>query len=124
MTAPTTSQPTETEPAWRPMPLPAGWVLEGAPAPRGYVALPSAPGRPAAGVWECGAGRFAYRFERDETVYVLEGAVRVTDEAGHERALGPGDFAHFPRGASSVWSVAERLRKVFVLGPTAEGGAR
>lgn len=91
------------------------WVLDGQPRVRGKILTSSSDGRTQSGVWECvGPTRFRFIFDVDESIFVTEGrAVVETDTTRLE--LGPGDAAYFPAGLTSVWTVAERVRKNFTL---------
>ncbi|MDE2348493.1 MAG: DUF861 domain-containing protein [Gammaproteobacteria bacterium] len=42
-------------------------------------------------VWDCTAGRFDRHYDIDETVCVIEGAVRIKDPNGSVRPVGVGD---------------------------------
>jgi uncharacterized cupin superfamily protein len=98
-----------------PMPLPADWVLEGTPAPRGKVILKGPDRRQFAGIWECPAGRFRYEFAYSETVRILEGEATITDETGQSRTFTAGDLAHFPIGLKTTWHVPRYVKKVFFI---------
>jgi uncharacterized cupin superfamily protein len=91
------------------------WILEGQPHFSVSTWAQSPLGTSSAGVWKVeGPTRFEWQFGRDETVYILEGAVNI-DWAGKTYALGPGDSAFFPAGARATWHVPERLFKSFTL---------
>lgn len=65
------------------------------------------------GVWECeGPKVFDWHFHGDETVYILEGYVRV-DFEGETLELGPGNVAFFPAGSQATWHVPQRVRKAY-----------
>ena len=100
------------------MPLPADWVFAGDPSPRGTLelSLDMGPiGRQVVGEWECGPGRFRFRFDYHETVRILDGGVVVTHADGRVQALAPGDFAYFAEGSETVWEVADFVRKAFFI---------
>ena len=63
-------------------------------------------------VWTCTPGKFHWHYTVDETLYILEGEVFVTNEKDEVRRLGPGDLAFFPAGSQSVWHVTKDLRKI------------
>ncbi len=63
-------------------------------------------------VWTCTPGKFHWYYAVDETLYILEGEVFVTDHNDEVRRLGPGDVAFFPAGSHSVWQVTKDLRKI------------
>jgi uncharacterized cupin superfamily protein len=95
--------------------LPAHEVLEGTPDVGGQFTAESADRKACAGFWSCGVGRYEFHFDYDEFVYVVRGALTVTEVGGDARyALGPGDTAHFPQGVTTVWDVTEPLLKYFV----------
>lgn len=60
-------------------------------------------------------GRFAWRFEDDETVVCLEGAAAVNVDGQDELDLRPGVLAHFSSGLESVWDIQETLLDYVVL---------
>ena len=98
-----------------PMPIEPTWIVAGAPQARGKILVQSADGCLSSGLWECTAGEFRWTFAWDEFVYVLEGEVVVREENGPRHVLAPGDFAHFPRGLVSLWTVPFRVKKAFTL---------
>ncbi len=63
-------------------------------------------------VWTCTPGKFHWHYNVDETLYILEGEVFVTDENEEVRRLGPGDLVFFPAGCHSVWHVTKDVRKI------------
>jgi uncharacterized protein len=63
-------------------------------------------------VWTCTPGKFHWHYNVDETLYILEGEVFVTNEKDDVRRLGPGDLAFFPAGSDSVWRVTKDIRKI------------
>jgi uncharacterized cupin superfamily protein len=93
-------------------PIRPEWIVEGAPIARNAVLSRSADGGACTLIWDCTAGLFNWRYDIDETVYVIEGGVVVRDDAGIERRLGPGDTAFFPAGSHAVWRVESYVRKV------------
>ena len=95
-------------------PIPANWIIEGAPQVRSLRVAESADGTSSVMVWSCTPGRFNWHYTVDETLHVISGQVLVTDEKGEVRRLGPGDMAFFPAGSRSVWQVVEPLRKLAV----------
>lgn len=93
----------------------ASWILEGKPEFRSRVYASSPDKTTVTGIWECvGPGKFMWRFDIDESVYVLEGKVHV-EYKGEMHTLGPGDKAFFPAGVTAVWTVPERIKKSFTL---------
>jgi uncharacterized cupin superfamily protein len=96
-------------------PIPPDWVLEGSPRARVSGLVKSPDGRTDVALWDCTAGKFRWEFARDETVYILEGAVHVTCASGAEHLLSAGDVGYFPAGTTSVWTVDAYVKKVAVL---------
>ena len=66
-------------------------------------------------MWDCTAGRFNWYYDGDETIYVIEGSVTVTDRGGVTRSLNAGDTAFFPAGSSAEWTVNKYVRKIAFL---------
>jgi uncharacterized protein len=97
-----------------PSPFPEEWLLDGHPQACAREIARSDDAAMQVIVWSCTEGRFRWQYSVDEMVQVLSGEVFVTDEAGDQRRLGPGDTAFFPAGSSSIWHVTKHLRKVAV----------
>lgn len=72
-----------------------------------------------AALWRADAGnmpaRAPYRFDVDEVVFVVEGAVEIALDNGDTVPLGIGDLAHFPAGHDSEWRFSFPFAKVSVL---------
>ncbi len=96
----------------QPCPVNSAWVIEGAPVARNFVLSRSTDGSATTLLWDCTTGVFNWRYDIDETVYVLEGSVVVRDDSGVEHHLGPGDHALFRAGSHAVWRVESYVRKV------------
>lgn len=93
-------------------PIVAEWILEGAPEARNAVLSSSRDGDASTLIWDCTAGRFKWIYDVDESIYVLQGGVVITDEQGHMRRLNAGDTVFFPAGARAVWHVEHYIRKI------------
>ena len=104
----------EPEPELAPAPIPSDWILSGTPEARSRQLVCSHDRASSVMAWSCTAGRFNWHYTVDETVHVIAGEVFVTDEAGREHRLGPGDSAFFPAGSRSTWHVPVAVRKVAV----------
>jgi uncharacterized protein len=96
--------------AW---PLPADWILEGAPDASGAVLSRSPDSRIIRAIWRCTPGRFTWQFSYDETLVVLEGRATVALDSGETVEIGPGDMAFFGRGQGATWTIHETLLKGF-----------
>ena len=93
-------------------PIEPAWILEGTPMARRHVLSNSADGSSGMIFWDCTAGHFHWHYPFDESVYFLEGAVTIKDQAGIWRSLESGDTAFFPAGSSAEWRVDRYIRKV------------
>jgi uncharacterized cupin superfamily protein len=98
--------------AMGPCPINPAWVISGAPFARNFNLSRSTDGSACTLLWDCTAGVFNWHYDIDETVYVLEGSVRIVDDNGVEHHLGPGDHALFRAGSHAVWTVESYVRKV------------
>jgi len=93
-------------------PIKPAWIIEGAPVARNCILSRSEDGGACTLLWDCSAGVFNWHYDIDETVYVLEGAVIVTDDDGVEHRLEAGDHALFQAGSHAVWRVESYVKKV------------
>jgi uncharacterized cupin superfamily protein len=90
-------------------------IISGNPQAGDLVFSKSEDSKETRGIWSCTPGSFRWTFDTDETATILEGQVTVQMADGTTLELKPGDLAFFPRGQKSVWTVKEKLRKVYVL---------
>ncbi|AOX99501.1 cupin domain-containing protein [Jeongeupia sp. USM3] len=69
------------------------------------------------GIWACEVGSWNIRFadNRDEFFCVIEGWVRLHDEAGGVAEFGAGDAGVIPAGFVGRFEVVEAVRKYFVV---------
>lgn len=69
------------------------------------------------GEWRCepGAWRIAFHAGRHEFFQVLEGRLRIADEAGNAREFGPGDAGIIPAGFRGCFEVLEPVRKRYAM---------
>ena|ERR1700704_4340958 len=95
-----------------PSPIYPNWILEGTPVARNHVLSTSADGTASTLIWDCTAGRFNWFYDVDETIYVMQGGVVITDGAGVARRLSAGDTIFFPAGARAEWYVEDYIRKI------------
>jgi uncharacterized cupin superfamily protein len=103
------------------VPILPNWVLGGSPVTRTKSVVRSRDWTSNVVVWECTAGRFRWRYDKEEVVFIVAGEVFITDDLGEERWLRPGDVAIFPSGTSSVWHVPSHVRKIAVVRETVWG---
>jgi uncharacterized protein len=65
------------------------------------------------GVWEMSVGVMT-DVEADELFVVLSGSARVEFADGTAIDIGAGDVVRLAKGAETVWTVTETLRKVYL----------
>lgn len=72
----------------------------------------------ASGLWVCRPdeqpGVHEAVFEMNETVYIIEGKVRVEIVDGPTYELSAGDSASFVKGTTGRWKVLEKVTEFFV----------
>ncbi|KAG4939777.1 hypothetical protein JHK82_045493 [Glycine max] len=67
-------------------------------------------------MWEGGPTKIPWSFKEEETMYLLEGKVRVTVEGSVESfEIGGGDLVVFPKGMNITWEVIEAVKKHYSL---------
>ncbi|PWW01840.1 hypothetical protein DFR52_102504 [Hoeflea marina] len=93
-------------------PIDPDWIVSGEPRARAARHSVSTDGRAATQVWDCTAGSFHWTFYEEETVYILEGSVRVTTEDGNVRLLGVGDMAYFAPRSRALWEIDDYVKKI------------
>ncbi|QGM47101.1 cupin domain-containing protein [Methylocystis heyeri] len=97
--------------ALQPAPINPEWIREGAPVARNGLLSRSADGSAFTLIWDCTGGVFEWRYDIDETVFILEGSVTVSD-GDRTVVLGQGDTVFFPAGTTALWRVESYVRKV------------
>lgn len=77
----------------------------------------SANGDLSAGIWACepGAWNIAFAPGKDEFFCVIEGRLRISDNAGNATEFGPGEACVIPSGFTGTFEVLESVRKHYVL---------
>ena len=70
-----------------------------------------------AGTWTCepGAWRIAFAEGKDEFFHVLEGRIRITDDAGAAKEFGSGEACVIPGGFTGLFEVLEPVKKHYVI---------
>jgi uncharacterized cupin superfamily protein len=70
-----------------------------------------------AGIWSCepGAWNIAFAPGKDEFFCVIEGRVRIVDDAGLPTLFGPGEAGVIPAGFTGRFEVLEAVRKYYVV---------
>ena len=89
-------------------------ILAGAPLITERVLQTSADGKVLRGIWRITSGTVT-DVEQDELFVVLEGRATIEVEGGETLEVGPGDLGVLQRGARTVWTIHEPLRKVFQI---------
>ena len=66
--------------------------------------------------WTAEPSKIPWTFEAEETMYLLEGKVKVSVE-GHEGSfeIGGGDLVVFPKGMKITWEMLETVTKHYHL---------
>jgi uncharacterized protein len=101
------------EAALDPWPIPAEWVIAGEPKTAGMLLWQSDDKRLANGIWECSPSSFKWEYTWDETIFLLEGKIAITDAAGNRTELQGGDLFFVTAGTKATWEVSEYVRKAF-----------
>ncbi len=103
-----------TNMALQPAPIQPDWIVSGEPRAR-YRPLPASRDCSEQTVlWDCTAGVFDWFYDVDETIFILEGGMLLTDAAGTRR-VSAGDMVFFSSGSRVRWQVERYVRKVAVL---------
>jgi len=91
---------------------------------RGFEYFYSEDGNMGIGVWESKPGEMTYTdLEYDELMYVLDGAILMTNEQGLVETFGPGEGLVLPKGWSGTLAVPEGgVRKIWVSYMAGEKG--
>lgn len=95
----------------QPEPIPAGWVLSGAPQARAAELSRSPDGGRVNFLWDCTAGEYVWRYASHETIEILEGEAIVDDGKG-SRVLRAGAQARFRAGTVARWRVPSYVKKL------------
>jgi len=66
--------------------------------------------------WSCDKSEFIWEYSEQESCYIVEGQVDVTDESGETVSIGAGDFVVFPQGLKCTWNVHQGIFKHFSFG--------
>ncbi len=65
--------------------------------------------------WEKEVSTFPWKYERQETCYIVAGRVIVTPDDGEPVELGEGDLVTFPAGMSCTWDIREAIEKHYIF---------
>ncbi|XP_044483845.1 uncharacterized protein LOC123209773 [Mangifera indica] len=62
--------------------------------------------------WGCPPGKYMFKYEAEETCYLLKGKVKVFPKGSSEFVeLGAGDLVIIPKGISCTWDVSVAIDK-------------
>jgi uncharacterized cupin superfamily protein len=94
-----------------------GRVLEPGPVPRQSVSnLHSSPdGRFHVGEWSSGVGAWRIAYTETELCHLLEGVIRLRDNAGQAKTYRAGDSFVITSGFTGTWEVLEPCRKLYAI---------
>lgn len=90
-------------------------LLAGNPLQQVWLDHTDATGQFFAGTWRSEPGKWRIRYTEEEYCELLDGHSIVTDSAGHDTALHPGDRFVIPRGFVGTWEVVATTTKRFVI---------
>ena len=68
-----------------------------------------------AGEWASSPGAWRIHYTENELCHMLEGVVRLTNEAGTARVYRAGDSFVVPSGFRGTWEVIESCRKLYAI---------
>ena len=94
---------------------PAARVLAGHPLQTVRNVFSDPTGHFHAGTWHCEPGAWRIEYTEHEFCQIIEGRVRITDEAGQATELGPGDAFVIPAGFRGIWETLVTCRKVYAI---------
>ena len=96
-----------------PWPMPAEQVLSGPPrmASRDLYRAPD--DRIWIAVWTCTVGSFWSRYAGDETIYLIAGRARITDQDGRSATYRAGQAILIRAGSRCTWEIEEPVRMLF-----------
>ncbi len=67
-------------------------------------------------IWEKEISEFSWEYDKQETCFILEGAVTITNEKGETFDFGSGDYVVFPKGMKCMWKIHSPVRKHYDFG--------
>ena len=90
-------------------------ILEGSPTAGEQLLWESEDGSCISGVWSSTVGKWEIEWPWEETMYLLEGQLELTDHLGHSHMLNPGDFYHCSKGSKHMWNVIQPVKKLMFI---------
>ena len=88
-------------------------ILAGDPVQTADLVFTSEDGRFSCGTWEAQPGKWRVVFTESEFCHLLEGVIKVTDEAGDVTVFRAGDAFVSPAGFTGTWEILEPAKKLF-----------
>jgi len=67
------------------------------------------------GKWACDSGAWRVVYTEHEYCEMLEGSIRISDDAGGNRVVVAGDRFVVPAGFRGIWEILEPASKIFVV---------
>ncbi|MFP6847434.1 MAG: cupin domain-containing protein [Pseudomonas sp.] len=68
-----------------------------------------------AGIWQAGVHKERCVCDYDELCHIIEGQVRLTDEAGSSQEFGPGSTFVVAAGFKGTWENLTPVRKIYMI---------
>ena len=62
-------------------------------------------------IWTKGVSEFDWKYDRQETCYVIDGEAEITIEGGKSVTIARGDLVVFPKGMKCVWKITRPFEK-------------
>ena len=90
-------------------------ILEGRPTFAHTLLWESEDGSCLSGIWTSTVGKWEVVWPWDETCYILEGQVEMTDHLGKSVILNPGDFYHARKGSKHMWNKIQPIKKLMFI---------
>ena len=73
------------------------------------------------GIWEGAPALWRVSYSEYEFCHILQGRIRITDEAGTSVIVGPGDNFVIAAGFKGTWETLETAKKIYVVFVRATG---
>ncbi|MGH8104786.1 MAG: cupin domain-containing protein [Arenimonas sp.] len=67
------------------------------------------------GIWEGAPALWRVSYSENEFCHILQGRIRITDEAGTGIIVGPGDNFVIAAGFKGTWETLETAKKIYVI---------
>ena len=91
-------------------------LTAGEPVQRAHTYFDDDTGTLTCGVWECTPMTTKLSPHAvNEFMYILDGAVGIVDQNGHEKTISAGQSFVLPKGMPRIWKQTETVRKFYVI---------